>query len=157
VWTVIWSGFPAFLGNAIGGILLYKSAGIPFWVALIMLPSKGLIAVLCYFYGTGQIVNLLNRWQWSSARLAKWQDRRRIFFNGNSGIREHPKKKVTKWLLKRSRWVVIAAILVPYLGGPAAIVARIINLKYALCLLVLGTVLKCAILCWVLYAFQTRF
>jgi len=157
MWNVIWSRFPAFLGNGIGGILFYKSAGIPFWVALIMLSTKGLIAVLCYFYGTGVINNLLNRWQWSRARLAKRRNRRRIFFNGNSRIREHPKKKIIRWLLKQGRWAVIVAVFVPYLGGPAAIVARIIRLKHAVYLLVLGAIFKGAIICWAIYLFQTHF
>jgi hypothetical protein len=137
-------GFLLLVAGGWGGVIFFAIRGIPFWFTFLLLGIYGTIIIFVIFYIT----------DWVIKQLQGWPVTRNLIRIGNRVNNVSLSQKTKSWLTKRKEWIVLGLNFVPYVPIlPVATIAaaRIMQIKYALPILIFGNLIRSLALCLIVY------
>jgi len=140
----ILGGFLILVAGGWGGVIYFAINGIPFWLTLLILNIYGTFLILAIFHAT----------DWLMTQWARFHFSNNVSNFKNRITNISPSTHARNWLIKRKSWIVLALNFVPFvpvlpLATTAA--ARIMKIKYALPILILGNFARSLALCLMVY------
>jgi len=147
------AGFLPFIFNGWGGITTYRFLGVPFYITLSFVVLYWSGTLLLTYYGTGWIAKRTMEWKNINnliGILKKWWKRAVRILK----FRKRLVEKSVFWLINQKKWVTIALTFVPYvpqLPTATIIAAKLMKIKYALPILLLGNAFRSLILVATIY------
>lgn len=136
------------------GIAFYYLRGLPFWITLSVIMTKWVVALFVIFYGTGSIMKWLRR----SPRFNFFEERflelrEKISWRWYNQRQKKARTGVIRWLAEGKNWIIIVLSFFPvsFVGIATIIATRAMKIKYGLLFLLLATVFKAVLLCFIFY------
>ncbi|MEA3453016.1 MAG: hypothetical protein U9Q96_01610 [Patescibacteria group bacterium] len=142
-----------FIANPFLGIGIYLATGVSFWTVVGVAIAKSMVFTTFLYFGTGWIVILMEKRQFSKRILFYWQLVHDYLMNNSMKPGCQTGKKILCWLLKERKWIVISVSFIPILpffSHSTIIALRLMRVKYGLLILYAGVILKSVIACWML-------
>jgi hypothetical protein len=144
-------GLPLLILSGWGGGYFYKANGVPLWITFVFLVVYETIVTFFIFIGT----KWLKKW-WFFKELIQFIKQRRVnshLLNENS-VLFYPSKQFLAWLQKRKHWIVLGInffAYVPGLGQVTIAAAQLMEIRYALPIILFNNAFRCFVLCLALY------
>jgi len=147
------AGFLPFFFNGLGGVTAYRLLGVPFYVTLTFVSIYWSGTLLLTYYGTGWLARIITKWESIDNLikiLKKWWKKatRALKF----------RKKLTErgvfWLINQKSWVTLALSFIPYIPELPTITiisARLMKIRHALPILLIGNAFRAFILVATIY------
>ena len=145
-------GFALMVLNGWAAVIYWKIQGIPFWQATVILTIYWSFTLLLTYQLTGGAIGLLKKWEPFRVLTERISEKTKKIKRINS-IKEK-REKAINWLIKRSGLVISILTfipLVPELPTATIIAARVIKMKGALIILLLGNAFRVFVLCYAVY------
>lgn len=147
------AGFLPFFFNGLGGVTTYRLLGVPFHTTLAFVTLYWSGTLLLTYYGTGWIAERTTKWESINSLikiLKKWW--RKVI--RTLKFRKRLIERGVFWLINQKKWVTLALSFIPYvpqLPTITIIAARLMKIRYALPILLLGNAFRTFILIATIY------
>lgn len=138
--------------NGWAAVIYWKIHGVPFWHAVIFLTIYWSFTLLATYWLTGKTVDLLKKWEPFRAFEQKLSEKIKKAKRINS-IKEK-REKALNWLVNKGGLIIGISTfipLVPHLPTLTIIAARIVKMKMAFGILLLGNAFRVFVLCYAVY------
>lgn len=147
------TGFLPLFFNGWSGVTTYRFLGVPFHITLALITLYWSGTLLLTYYGTGWITKRMTEWKSinSLIKILKkwWKKAIRV-----QKIRKRLTERGVFWLINQKKWVVLVLTFIPYvpqLPTITIIAARLMKIKHALPILLLGNAFRTFILVATIY------
>lgn len=138
--------------NGWAAVIYWKIHGIPFWQVLTALTIYWSFTLFITYWLTGKTFDLLKKWEPFRAFEQRFSEKIKKAKRINS-LRAR-REKFLNWLVKKGNLVIGIATfipLVPHLPTLTIVAARIVKMKYALAVLLIGNAFRVFVLCYAVY------
>ena len=147
------AGFLPLFFNGWGGVTTYRFLGVPFYITLTLITLYWSGTLLLTYYGTGWVTRRMTKRKSINSLikiLRKWWGK----VMRNPKFRKRLTEKGVFWLINQKKWVVLALTFIPYvpqLPTITIIAARLMKIKHALPILLLGNAFRTFVLVATIY------
>ncbi len=146
------AGFLPLFFNGWGGVTTYRLLGVPFHITLAFITLYWSGTLLLTYYGT----------DWATKRMIKWKSVNSLIkilrkwwgkVMRNLKFRKRLTERGVFWLINQKKWVTLVLTFVPLPQLPTItiIAARLMKIRYALPILLLGNVFRTFVLVAIIY------
>lgn len=145
-------GFILMVINGWAAVIYWKLNGIPFWQSTLFLTIYWSLTLLITYWFTGGVLDLLKKWEPFGVLSQRISEKTKKFKRLN--LAREKRQNAIKWLIQRNNLIIgiLTFIpLVPELPTLTIIAARIVKMKHALIILLLGNAFRVLVLCFSVY------